>query len=197
MNALSAMRWGQAARPLGGREPNGDAAWTWTAPGRLQVGVIDGLGHGREAALASQRACDTLAALAGAPLGQLLQALHRALDRTRGAALALGEADLNEGLWTWCGVGNIGGVLIPPHGPHERLSCQSGIVGSNHLPPPRLRSLPLHPGSVVILHSDGLPEIFNLSLPALLPPAALAARLLEAGARGDDDALVWAGRADD
>ncbi len=85
---------------------------------------------------------------------------HFALRRTRGAALALGEADLREGLWTWCGVGNIGGILVPQNGAHERLLCQSGIVGSNQLPAPRLRCLPLKPGSLVILHSDGIPELF-------------------------------------
>lgn len=196
MSRLSAFPWASASRALLGQADCGDAAWTWSKGQRLQVAVIDGLGHGREAAAASKLACQLLDGAAGANPGEQLRALHAGLSRTRGAALALGDADLDAGLWTWCGVGNISGLLIPPQGPAERLLCVNGIVGSNHLPPPRLRTLPLPAGSLLLLHSDGLHEIRAQQLPVGPSLQAWAEQLLVLGARGDDDALVWVGRAD-
>lgn len=88
--------WAGAGRPLAGMPVNGDAAWTWSRGPRLQVAVMDGLGHGHDAAAASREACRCLDARGGQGLAVLLRSLHEALRRTRGAALSLADADLEE-----------------------------------------------------------------------------------------------------
>lgn len=195
VSAVAGVQWAVASRPLAGQSLNGDAAWTWTGPGLFRVAVIDGLGHGREAALASQTACAFLDTLPGAPLSELLQGLHEALRRTRGAALALAEADLLANTWHWGGVGNIAGLLLSPQGKTERLICRSGILGVNHLPGSLIRQAGLAPGCQVVLHSDGMTDVFPESLSQEEDLGSLAARLLGDHARPSDDALVWVGRA--
>jgi negative regulator of sigma-B (phosphoserine phosphatase) len=193
MSQAVAMEWGQASRPQAGQTQIGDAAWTWAEPGRLHLAVIDGLGHGHEAAVAAEAACGALDRVRAAPLEAKLESLHLALRPTRGAALALAMADFGLGVWRWCGVGNISGVLLSPTR-RERLLCKAGIVGLS-MPAPLIRELPLPPDTVAVLCTDGGGESFSQEVDMGLAPKALATRLLLRHAKGTDDALVWAGYA--
>jgi negative regulator of sigma-B (phosphoserine phosphatase) len=191
MNQAVAMEWGQASRPQPGQTQSGDAAWTWAEPGRLHMAVIDGLGHGHEAALAAEAACGALERARAASLEEKLEGLHAALRPTRGAALALAVADFGLGIWRWCGVGNISGILVSP-ARRERLLCKAGIVGLS-MPAPLIRELPLPPDTVAVLCTDGVGESYVQEVAMGLGPVALATRLLVRHAKGTDDALVWAG----
>jgi hypothetical protein len=185
--------WAEAGRPLAGMPVNGDASWTWLQGPRLQAAVMDGLGHGREAAQASREACRSLDAHRGQGLTAQLAALHEALRRTRGIALALLEADLEAGRLRWCGVGNVQGCLAGPQS-RARLLSSSGIVGQNLPSALLIRELPLAPGELLLLCTDGVDEAFLREAPLEADPAALAPMALARYARAGDDALLWVGR---
>jgi hypothetical protein len=187
--------WAGAGRPLAGMPVNGDAAWTWSQGPRLQVAVMDGLGHGQDAAAASQEACRCLDARGGQGLAILLRALHEALRRTRGAALSLADADLGAGLLRWCGIGNVQGCLAGSQG-RTRLLNLGGIVGLNLPSNLLIRELPLAPGDLLLFCTDGVEEAFLREAPLDADPAILAPLALERYARAGDDALLWVGRFD-
>ncbi|MEU3841157.1 SpoIIE family protein phosphatase [Streptomyces sp. NPDC028635] len=142
--------------PLGLAEHSGDA-FTWVRSGtRLTMMLADGLGHGPKAAHASTTAVAQLRRTAGLPPDEILRGLHTALRPTRGAAVAVGQLDESTGLFTFCGVGNVGARLRVGDSWQSLLS-HPGIVGAHF--PARLpvRRTPWQSDSLFLLHSDGLP----------------------------------------
>ena len=184
--------WAQASRPLSGQSQNGDACWADSRGGVLRLAVIDGLGHGAEAALAAELAVQTLQEAPQLPLSEQLQRCHAALRRTRGAAMSLAEIDLEAGRLRWCGVGNVEGLLLSS-GQRQRLLAKSGIVGFN-LPSPHLGELPAGPGDALLLCTDGIHLDFIKDFDPRLAPGDSAARILRNHARDSDDALVLVAR---
>jgi serine phosphatase RsbU (regulator of sigma subunit) len=196
LRAAVRLEWSQAGRSLPGQELIGDAAWVQASDGRARVAVMDGLGHGREASLASGMALEMLPSLAGQSLEAAFDALNRVLTRSRGAALSMADLDLDAMRLRWAGVGNVEGVLLRARDPErsrERLLLQSGIVGCRmpHLHP---RELALENGDRLLFYTDGLDAGLVQGLDWRQDPRDSAARLLQTFAKPTDDALVWLGR---
>lgn len=192
-----------ASRALGGERHSGDAALVQPTVGGALVAVIDGLGHGDEAAAASGAALGALRAHAGEPVLALLRCCHEALLQTRGAAMALGALDALSATLSWTGVGNIEAVLVASgQGPSRGKLCltnRSGVVGYR-LPPLDVSIVPIFPGDLLILATDGVDCRFACEpLPCSSSPAALARAILERHGKASDDALVlvlrWFGQA--
>jgi hypothetical protein len=120
-----------AARPHPHETISGDG-WgaVWSAPHICRIAVIDGLGHGPEAAQAAQTALDLLATHPDLAADAAMRACHRALVGTRGAAVSIVLLDLQIGTLTCAGVGNVDARLWQP-GREQRLMIQRGIVGAN------------------------------------------------------------------
>jgi hypothetical protein len=160
------------------------------------VGVIDGLGHGTEAAVAAREAARVLASRAGDPLEPLVERCHEALRRTRGAVMSLASLDA-RGSMTWVGVGNVDAILLrgaPGAEPRrEALAARGGIVGYR-LPALRPSTLPVSPGDLLFLATDGVRSRFAEDLRLQAGPQELADELLARHARGTDDALVLVAR---
>ncbi|MEV0126083.1 SpoIIE family protein phosphatase [Streptomyces sp. NPDC050703] len=178
--------------PAEGEQTCGDAYAVVEGEGSMTGLVLDGLGHGPDAAAASRRAVRTFLARAGAPLPEVLDALHSALRHTRGAAAA--AVRVGAGRAEYCGVGNIRVAALSPHGITQQLTGQAGIVGY-HLPAPRSRYLDVSDCTTLVLHTDGIdhrwtrdPDPAELSL----PPTLLAASLAHTHRRRRDDATVLA-----
>jgi len=188
-------RIGVVALPLQGEEVSGDGwnvAGTWPS---VRITMIDGLGHGPLAAVATAAALAALEGAAGTP-GQRLQRVHEAIRHTRGAAGALCEVDGAAGTLRYTGVGNISGVLISAGRPRSLVS-HNGTLG---LSAPRFQefSLPWTPQSLLVLHSDGLTTRWDLAAyPGLVlrDPAVIAAVLWRDFQRGRDDATVLVAKA--
>src|SRR5207248_8737427 len=105
-------QWGMAGMPLPGEEESGDAGLVRSFPGGALVAVVDGLGHGPEAARAARAAITTLAAEPAAPVTLLVQRCHTALASTRGAALTVASINAQEGVVSWLAVGNVAASLV-------------------------------------------------------------------------------------
>src|SRR4051794_18488755 len=117
-----------AGRPYPGESVNGDAWQVDWSNGICRIAVIDGLGHGPDAALAAQAALDTLAAAPGLSPEQGLRVCHQALRKTRGAALSLAQINLTTGHITYAGIGNVEARICQGHN-EQRLIAYRGIVG--------------------------------------------------------------------
>ncbi|MFW6723220.1 SpoIIE family protein phosphatase [Streptomyces sp. MAR4 CNY-716] len=185
---------GALSLPADTEERCGDACAVADAGDARTALIVDGLGHGPQAAEAAETAISTFHRAQDAPLPQLVAEVHRALRLTRGAAVGL--LRLRVGRAECCGIGNIRFLAVSPHEIHHRFTGQPGVVGWN-VPRPVVRSLPLPAGTTLVLHTDGIaarwadaPSPFLLRL----PPPLLAAALVHGHRYGNDDAAVLAGR---
>jgi serine phosphatase RsbU (regulator of sigma subunit) len=182
-------------RPIAGESESGDLHVVAAFEGGALLGLIDGLGHGPEAATAARVAAAVLAAHPRQPVVSLLTACHEAMRSTRGAVLSLAAIDAASGRLSWGGVGNVEAVLnrADPTMARERILLRSGVVGYQ-LPPLRTTELTIYPGDVLVFATDGLAHDFAEVLPDGAPPAAHAERLLAEYGRAADDATVLVAR---
>jgi len=187
------------SRPLSGERVCGDSYGTRTVDGREQVMLCDGLGHGPLAGVAAQAAVTGFAtARPDGPAG-VLSHLNERLRSTRGAVAAVAEIDRDAGTVRFAGVGNVAATIVDGHR-RRAMASLPGILGQLAGETGR-RSLrefdyPLPDGALVILHSDGLTERWDLAeYPGLAARAAItvAATLLrDAGRRRDDASILVA-----
>ncbi len=117
----SRTEFGVVSAPHPGETVCGDH-WAFGAgqAGRTVL-VVDGSGHGPEAARAARLATQIFGEHLDEDCERLVERLHRGLAQTRGAALAVARVDGGRNLVRFVGVGNIAGALAQrwrsaPHG---------------------------------------------------------------------------------
>ncbi|WP_254885619.1 SpoIIE family protein phosphatase [Streptomyces sp. NA02950] len=185
---------GSVCLAVEGEEDCGDARAVVQTGETRTAAVVDGLGHGPQAAEAAQVALRSFLADPDQPLPDLLTAMNRALRRTRGAAVGL--LRLGPQGADYCGIGNVRALTLSHEGVHHRLTGQPGVVGWS-MPRPRSHGFPVPPGATVVLYSDGIDCRWarepSRSL-LRLPPSLLSAALAHAHRRLRDDATVLATR---
>lgn len=186
---------GVVCLPKAGETACGDAWAVEQQSGRASAIVADGLGHGPDAALASQTAVRVFQENARLPPNQILEAVHGALRSTRGVAVAIAELDLNQQQVRFAGVGNIAGSVLTAEKSWSMISY-NGIVGY------QIRKIqefvyPLPSQSLLILHSDGLATQWRVDrYPGLAArhPSLIAGVLYRDFKRGSDDVTVLVAR---
>jgi anti-sigma regulatory factor (Ser/Thr protein kinase) len=175
----------------------GDA---WTSANRgatTGILVADGLGHGEIAAEAATEAVKAYHQHASlAPL-DALDRVHRALVKTRGAAVAAALIDAGRGELKYAGMGNISATIEGGERPARHLVSAHGTAGHQAR---RLQefSYPWPDDAVLIMHSDGVTAHWSLdAYPGLSQrhPAVIAAILLRDFSRLRDDATVVVAKA--
>lgn len=190
------LRWAVAMRPFPGQTSCGDAfAVVDTASGAV-LAVIDGLGHGPEAAAAAQAAAAAIRTNALAPVEVLLERCHGAMAGSRGAVATVAQIARHSGLMRWAGIGNVEGVVARRSAGGSRIAyapLRGGILGSV-FEGARAGQLDLAPGELLALATDGLQGSFVDRLRPGAEPAEMAGELLAAFSRPDDDALVLVAR---
>jgi negative regulator of sigma-B (phosphoserine phosphatase) len=164
---------------------------------RLVVAVIDGLGHGPDAAHAAGRAADVVGAHPDERPETLVHRCHEALHSTRGAAITIASIDAAVDELRWVGVGNVQAVLLQA-GPPERggrawVPLRGGVVGYV-LPALKPGTVRLRRDDVLVLATDGVRPVFGEWPRPSEPPGDIAARILAAQGRDSDDALVLVAR---
>jgi anti-sigma regulatory factor (Ser/Thr protein kinase) len=185
-------RFGGVNVPLGGEGASGDA-WA-VVPGQpLAALLVDGLGHGPGAALASRAAVDAFDREPVTDLNRFVRQAHEAMLATRGGVLGACLIDAERGELAYAAVGNIGGRVF--NGTRsQHLLDHPGTIGTRlPLPTVRLQHTPWQPGSTLVLVSDGIRSVWSLEdHPRLLEhhPSVVAAVIEREYARPTDDATV-------
>jgi phosphoserine phosphatase RsbX len=186
-----------AGRGLSGAAESGDLFLVRPSARGILVAVIDGLGHGSEAAHAAATAQRLLLASADEPLVILVKRCHAELRGTRGAAMTLAMLDIRLQTMSWIAIGNVEGLVLraAPDGTREKFYVlpRGGIVG-HRVPALRDASLPLSPGDLLVLATDGIAAGFDAAVDLGSPPQRIADAILARHARATDDALVLVGR---
>lgn len=182
---------GAATRCYPGEVMNGDGWAVHCGARTCRIALIDGLGHGPEAAAAAQAACDALGAHPDALAVEALGLCHRALIGTRGAAISIAVIDPGNAELTYAGVGNVEGRVWQGDW-EQRLTIYRGIVGKV-MPTVRPLTIALEDDWLLLMHTDGITSRF--ALPRTMPlgggsPQMLADRLLQEAGKGIDDATI-------
>lgn len=182
-----------AARPIAGQNESGDQYVVAPFPGGTLVAVIDGLGHGDEAADAAKHAAQTLTAHAHEPVTMLMARCHSELRSMRGAVISMASFDAAAGAMTWLGIGNVDGMLLQTS-PDENVRRASlvprgGIVG-DRFPPLTPVTLPIHPGDLLLFATDGIGSMFIKDVRHMEHPRQLVHHIFVEHAKTTDDALI-------
>ncbi|HYD94154.1 MAG TPA: SpoIIE family protein phosphatase [Noviherbaspirillum sp.] len=181
-----------AGRPIPGEAESGDAYLVAPFPGGALAAVVDGLGHGPRAHDAAVLAIDTLAQQPGDPLPVLMQRCHHALKTSRGAVMTLASFNAAHCTMSWLAVGNVDAFLLRAAAPGAKPAAivpRGGIVG-DRLPPLNPVTLPVYPGDLLLLATDGIATAFIREIGALLQPRQLVNHILTQHAKSTDDALI-------
>jgi len=178
--------------PYPGETACGDN-WGYAGEAGDTLFVVDGLGHGREAEKAAHLAVHSFLNNAGRSCVEIMQRVHAALAPTRGAAAALARIDHRRQAVDFVGIGNISGSVVTINGVRKMVS-HNGTAG--HLAPRiAVFSYPYDPGSLLIMHSDGVSARWDAgAYPGLITrhPAVVAGVLCRDHARGRDDMCMAA-----
>lgn len=199
MGAVSTvpLEWSVAARTLRGEAASGDLAVVRPFARGALVAVVDGLGHGTEAALAAGLAVAQLERHAHESVIALVRRCHEALRGTRGVVMSLASFNAADDTMTWLGVGNVEGILVrarPAGGPlRENVLLRGGVVGYD-LPPLQAFVVTVAAGDALAFATDGLRSEFISAVSVNGPPGAQAEDLLSRFAKDTDDALVLVAR---
>ncbi|HXT40611.1 MAG TPA: SpoIIE family protein phosphatase [Candidatus Angelobacter sp.] len=184
---------GIAAQTLPGQNESGDKYVIIQSSAEALVAVIDGLGHGEDAASAARIAAEALQENAGLPVIPLLRICHQKLRDTRGVVMSIATFNPMESTVSWLGVGNVEGVLLhrDSYGTvsRELLSLRGGVVG-DQLPNLITSILPVSRGDTLVFATDGVRNDFVDGITVGDPVQRTAENILAHHARGTDDALV-------
>ena len=197
---LGPLEWATASRPRPGEQVCGDRAIAVAVDdaGAL-IGVLDGLGHGEEAAAAALCGVEVLQEARGEPLDVLVQHCHRALSGTRGAAMTLARIDFGAAdTLRWIGIGNVSANIVAKHpgGVEVRSSARlaGGIVGYRLPEGIAAQEVLIRPGDLLVIASDGIAEDHLDDIDFAAHSIVIAEQILSRYSKQTDDALVLAAR---
>jgi phosphoserine phosphatase RsbX len=197
LNSSLPIEWAVAQRPLPGQSVSGDLHLVAPHDGGVLFAVVDGVGHGPEATYAAEIAVETMRDHPQDSVHALINRCHVALSRTRGVVLTVVSLNAVDQTITWCGVGNVEGLLFraDPHAqpPHESVLLRGGLVGAQ-LPALYASVVPISPGDLLVLASDGIRAEFEEDLIIKTAPRRIADAVLQRYFKGTDDAMVLAVR---
>ena len=188
---------GIASLTMSGQSQSGDRHLVQPSSNGLLMAVVDGLGHGEQAAAVADLAITTLSTHAHESVIALLKRCHNALRNTRGVVMTL--ASFNELDWalTCMGIGNVEGLVLRAEGSptprHENLLLRGGVVG-DQLPSLSASIVPLMQGDTLVFTTDGIRGGFAKVLSASDPPQVIADQILAKYSKNSDDALVFVAR---
>lgn len=191
--------YGVASFVTPGHRDSGDLEVVREHAGGVVVAVIDGIGHGDEAAAAARIARDVIEGDPQASPVALVIRCHEALHHTRGVVLSIASIDAARGTLRWLGVGNVRALVQHAEAgsspAREELLLRAGVVGAADLPTLQASVIPFHQRDTLILATDGIHPHFADALVVAGPPQALADGILAGNCQGNDDALVLVARA--
>jgi anti-sigma regulatory factor (Ser/Thr protein kinase) len=183
---------GVICRPKDGETLSGDTWAIKICDDDYWIVVADGLGHGPDANLAAVEAVRMFRDTSGhRSTIDLLESMHGALRKTRGAAVAVAHVDRRTSELKFAGVGNIGASVFNGGSTWKGATSHNGILGHEVR---RIQefSFPWTATSKLFMHSDGLATWSLDKYPGLLrrDPSLIAAVLYRDFWRHRDDVTV-------
>jgi anti-sigma regulatory factor (Ser/Thr protein kinase) len=192
---VSGFGWGAVCRPIRGESSCGDAWRVLRGANFVSLLVVDGLGHGPDAAKAAAAVTDAFEGSGDRSPEDILAAAHERAGGTRGAAASIARVDLESGRIRFAGVGNVAGCVAGGE-TSKGMFTHNGILGV------QVRKIQgfdydWPAGGILVLHSDGLQTRWSMAdYPGLSRrhPSVVAAVLARDYSRERDDMTVLVAR---
>jgi len=176
-------------RPL--TKPNrcGDTGIVKEFDGKVFLAIVDVLGRdSREGHKLAKKIEAYLEEHYSKPLLKIMIGLDKHIHKSKGAVAAMCLVNLKTGNLKCVGIGN---AVVRKFGSNNlRLVYRSGVIGYM-MPNPKEEVIKLHDGDVLLLHTDGIREHFELDeYPELLTDNAkiISTHIIRQFGKGDDDA---------
>ncbi len=146
-------------RPCFGEIISGDTAVVRQDRDVVFLAIVDVLGHGSEAHILAERIENFLGKSWSRDVASTMLRLHQEITGTRGAAVGICSLEIATGRLSYAGVGN---TVLRRFGPRSaRLHSIDGTVGLR-IRTPRVCNIELTGSDVVLLHTDGVKNRFEL-----------------------------------
>lgn len=177
--------------PKSGEVECGDAYCLREEAETISLLMVDGLGHGHDAALVSRESVKKFCEEPVRGSSETMQFLHGALRPTRGGAGAVALIRRGAGTLVYCGVGNIAAAVVDGDSERQMVSM-NGTLGHEARRFTEF-TYPWTSQSTLVMATDGLATRLDLRrYPGLLArhPAVIAAVLYRDLSRGRDDATI-------
>lgn len=178
---------------LPGQTESGDRCLVMPIPGGNLVAVVDGLGHGHEAAVAAERAISSIQSHASGHLPEVAKHCHAPLNGTRGAVMNLAALDARNGTMAWLGIGNVEGRLLLRTSAsgyeQQHLLLRPGVVGQK-LPKLQASVTRIGRGDLLIFATDGISPDFSDDIAIDAPVGDIAEDIVNNHCKSTDDALA-------
>ncbi|HKF24039.1 MAG TPA: stage II sporulation protein E (SpoIIE), partial [Candidatus Angelobacter sp.] len=130
---MSLIEWSVAEEVLPGQKQSGDRYVVKSLPQGALLAVVDGIGHGEDAAHSAELAVNALDGSEVLSPISLLRRCQQCLQGTRGAVLSMAWFSSADDTMTWLGVGNVAGILLRREAygvaRQESLLLRAGTVG--------------------------------------------------------------------
>ena len=195
--ATPLLEWGVASRAMEGEKASGDAHVVAFDTECALVAVVDGLGHGADAAVAARKAAAVVERSTNKTVIPLVREIHQALIGTRGVAMSLARFNMADDTMSWLAIGNVEGMLLradPGVVPvREAIVMRGGVVGYE-LPMLRAAVITVNRGDLLVFATDGIDAAFTDHLSTSRPLQKLADDILSTYGKRSDDALVLVAR---
>lgn len=179
-------------RPLNGDVFCGDTGLIREFDSKAFIGVVDVLGHGREADEVAGICENFLEKNYKRNLVEIITGLHDHIKGSRGAVAGFCLLDTKTGGLECVKVGNI---VIKKFGSHNKsIISRDGIIGYI-METPKNFKMDLFEGDVLLLHTDGITSRFDLDDYPELPndnARTIATKIMERFGKKNDDALCIA-----
>ena len=150
------------------------------------IAVADGLGHGPDAAVASQAACKYISENSSKDLKKLVLDCSQAISNSRGTALIIIRINTVDHEMTYVGIGNVEMQSISQES--IRPVNIPGIVGRHINRRVRTSTYKLNKGDILTIFTDGISRRFHLDEYSGLDAQTLAETILEKHSKDHDDA---------
>lgn len=191
------MEWASATRTLPGQSQCGDRYVVRRRIDSVLAAVVDGLGHGREAAVAAERVVAIIEDYVDSEsLVSLVERCHSNLRGTRGVVMSLAMFD-SERTMTWMGIGNVEGRLLRKSAGvvqvRETLLLRAGVVGER-LPLLHPSKVALMRDDVLVFATDGIDGGFIEEIKIDMEPQRIAEGIIAHHSKKTDDALAFVAR---
>lgn len=170
----------------------GDGFYFKQSKEHIKLFLGDGLGHGKEASAAVQKAIEAFKLCAEHSPVENLRYINQSVKKTRGLVATIAIFHVKERRWTICGVGNISTKFYSLGGTKNHNSY-NGIVGLNMPNTMKDQEVSYEPGQCLVMCSDGLKSKWDvLRFPGILRNdlSLLNAALFKDFTRNTDDTSI-------
>lgn len=197
-NATQLIEYATCFTMLPGEQECGDQYVVQPTKNGTLIAVVDGLGHGSEAAESARVASEIIKRQADdESVISLIRHCNEEMKRTRGAVISLAAFNAKDHTVTLLSVGNVEGVLLRANAHadpnRENVMMRGGVVGS-HLPTLQALVVPVFPGDILIFATDGIRNGFDQNVPLGASVQHIADTICRQYNKGNDDALVLVSR---